>query len=106
MCFELSECSDPVKTDPAHCKVLNDTLGVKLIQVTLKTGEKLPLHTHPVWLFYVLSDCTLRHYDSDGKYFDVPINTGMHMQGKPSPVHADENVGDKPLEFLLVEIEK
>ncbi len=97
---------DLVKTDPVHCKLLNDTLGVSLLQVTLKPGEKLPMHIHPTWMFYVLSGGTLRHIEEDGKYVDIPVQSGMHIQGKPTTVHGDENVGDKPIEFLLVEIKK
>jgi beta-alanine degradation protein BauB len=97
---------DMLKTDPVHCKLLNDTLGVSLIQVSLKPGEKLPMHVHPTWMFYVLTGGTIRHYDPDGKYFDLPVQPGMHLQGKATPVHADENVGDKPIDFLVVEIKK
>jgi beta-alanine degradation protein BauB len=104
--FTNLHAQDMVKTDPVHCKLLNDTLGVSLIQVSLKPGEKLPMHIHPTWMFYVLTDGTLRHYEMDGTYFDAPLKVGMHLQGKTTTVHSDENVGDKPIEFLLVEIKK
>jgi beta-alanine degradation protein BauB len=102
--FTTLRSQDLIKVAPEQCKLLNDTLNVRLIQVTLKPGEELPLHTHPVFQFYVLSGGTIRHIESDGKYFDFPVTPGMHLQGKATTKHGDKNVGDTTIQFLLTEI--
>lgn len=104
--FAVAKSQDILKVAPDQCKLLNDTLNVRLIQVTLKPGEELPLHTHPVFQFYVLTGGTIRHIEADGKYSDFQITPGMHLQGKATSKHGDKNVGNSIIQFLLVEINK
>ena len=49
-----ASAQDIAKANPKFAKVLSDTLGVCMIKVTLPPGEELAMHSHPVWMIYVI----------------------------------------------------
>ncbi|MDP4224688.1 MAG: cupin domain-containing protein [Bacteroidota bacterium] len=94
---------DMAKVAPEVCKVLQDTLNVKMTMVTLHPGDKLPTHTHPTCMVYFLTGGKLSE-TLNGKTTAMDFKPGTHLMVGPMPPHSDENVGDTDLIFLLVEI--
>jgi quercetin dioxygenase-like cupin family protein len=105
LCFsaQVVRSQDMSKVDPVHCKVLNDTANVRLILVTLHPGDKLPLHSHPTWIFYSLTGGKIGHVEQ-GKTTTLTLEPGMHAAGVSGPAHEDVNLGNTDVSFLVVEI--
>jgi quercetin dioxygenase-like cupin family protein len=92
------------KVDTTHVamKLDNDTLEVT--EVTLKPGEKLPLHTHPAYTLYTIHGGTARIAFQGGKTEDVVWDHGEVIYGDPEGPHTTENVGKTTVKILLVEV--
>jgi beta-alanine degradation protein BauB len=94
---------DVTKADPAHTNVLLDTLNVKTYLVTLLPGDKVPVHSHPVYMTYFLTGGKMSQTEN-GKTTTKEIKPGtrsMHPQQGP---HSAENTGTTDLSFIVVEI--
>jgi quercetin dioxygenase-like cupin family protein len=95
---------DALKAAPDHYKVLVDNAQVRVIQNTLKPGEKDGTHTHPAGWFYVTQGGKMKVVAADGKVEMWEPKTGdsgwMEAEGK----HTSENVGTAPMSFILVEV--
>jgi len=91
--FNIS-AQDIAKTNPKYTKVLTDTLGVRIIKVTLGPGEELAMHSHPVWMIYVIEEGQLTGED---------LKAGSYFQGPPVK-HSLKNTGTTTCIFLDIEI--
>jgi quercetin dioxygenase-like cupin family protein len=89
-----ASAQDIVKANPKYTKVLTDTLGVRIIKVTLAPGEELAMHSHPVWMIYVIEGGQLT-----GEY----LKAGSYFQGPPVK-HTVKNTGTTTCVFLDIEI--
>jgi beta-alanine degradation protein BauB len=98
-----AQSQDLVVADPSHCIVLNDTAGVRMVMITLHPGDKLPEHSHPVWMAYCITGGKMSE-TCDGKSTVFTLTPGMHVMGKSMGAHTDENVGKTDIRFLLIEI--
>jgi hypothetical protein len=83
---------------------------VKVWKTTVTTGEPLPLHRHDHGRVVVaLSDGKLDLVDSSGAH-DLHIWQKDHAYWLPAmplgAMHQDVNAGDKPIELMVVELEK
>ena len=85
---------DIVKANPQYTKVLTDTLGVRMIKVTLAPGEELAMHSHPVWMIYVIEG---------GQLTGEELKAGSYFQGPPVK-HSLKNTGTTTCVFLDIEI--
>jgi beta-alanine degradation protein BauB len=103
MSFQLA-AQDLVKTNPTTCKLLTDTLGVRMIKVTLAPGEELALHTHPAQMLYCLEGGQITVNYKDGRKEVLDIKAGDAMQAPADPPHTTKNTGKTKLSFLEIEI--
>jgi quercetin dioxygenase-like cupin family protein len=94
---------DPVKVDPAHYKVEFENARVRVLHIQYGPHEKSVMHRHPAAVAVYLTD-------QDAK-FTLPDGKTVARQGKagqavwtPAETHLPENVSDKPLEVILVEL--
>jgi hypothetical protein len=96
---------DPVKVAPKNVKVIFENNRVRVLEVRIKPGEKIPMHSHPPHMTYTLSDFRGKYSTPDGE------NTlGL---GKPSAwswtesiTHASENVGTTEIHAFAVELKE
>lgn len=97
-------CSqDLSKADPKHTQVLLDTLNVKSFIVTVHPGDKIPTHSHPVYMTYFITGGKLSTTEN-GKTSVREIKPGMHAMHSSQGPHSAENVGTTDLSFIVVEI--
>jgi quercetin dioxygenase-like cupin family protein len=62
-----SEAStDPVQTDPKHCKIEFENEKVRVLRIGFGPNEKSEMHTHPPIVAIFLTDHHTRHTYSDG----------------------------------------
>ena len=101
-----SSAQDLLKTNPKYTKLLTDTVGVRMIKVTLAPGEELVMHTHPVQMMYCLEGGQLTINFQSGKKEVIDIKAGQAMQSPADPPHTTKNTGKTKLSFLQIEIER
>jgi len=104
---------DPAKdimtTGAAFTKKLADTLGIRIVELTLKPGDSLPFHSDPDHAFYLV--------DSSKSLFYIPGKTNADTLSGPawspglsfimSPfTEAFKNIGKTPLRWVKIYVHR
>ncbi len=95
---------DVVKATPDKTKILLENEYVRVIEYSLKPGEKDSTHTHPPKSSYVISGGTLRVYPENEKPFDAEEVAGTAEWAGKRGKHYVENIGKTTVTILLTEI--
>ncbi len=87
-----------------HYKVLVENEHVRVVENTLKPGEKDPLHTHPAGWYIVTEPGRMKVVMADGK--TEIWAPKRHASGwmNAEAAHTSENVGTAPMTYILVEV--
>ena len=102
--FVLSaHAQDPAVVNAKTIKVKFENDRVRVMEATLPPGVKEAVHSHPAYVIYVLEGGRYRNYASDGKVTEGELKSGEVLFREPL-THAAENIGDKPLHMILVEL--
>ena len=96
---------DPVKVAPGIYKVAVDNASVRVLDIHLKPGEKVPMHSHPAYLIVAFDTCKARFTGPDGKAVEAEVKAGEVMW-RAGETHAVENLGAGDCHVLNVEIKK
>ena len=94
---------DPVKLDSKHYKVEMENDRVRVVRIRYGGREKSVMHQHPPGIGIFLTDASFKFTYPDGKTEEVSAKSG-EAKWTPAGAHEPENVGDKPLEVVLVEL--
>ena len=94
---------DPAKVDPAIVKVEIDNQWVRVLRVKEGPHQKLAMHEHPASIAVYLTDVHQRTTGADGKVQEVTRKAGK-VGYRDAVKHADENLSDRPLEAVLIEL--
>jgi len=94
---------DPVKVDSKHYKVLFENDQVRVLRIHYAPGEKSPMHQHPDSVAVFLDDQRAKFTYPDGKSEEISAKAG-EAKWIPAGAHQPENVNDKSLEVVLVEV--
>jgi quercetin dioxygenase-like cupin family protein len=97
------EVKDAVVADPGHYSVEFENDRVRIIRIKYGPGEKSVMHTHGPNVAVFLSDGMVRMNAPDGTHQDVPSEIGV-AQWADAEKHLPENLGDEPLEVVLIEL--
>jgi len=97
-----TNAQDVVQVGGDSHKVLLENAQVRVLAVKIKPGEKVPMHSHPASVSYVLTDGKLHITLADGKTVDKEPKAGA-ATWSDAVTHAVENVGTS--EFSQVQIE-
>ncbi len=97
-----SSAQDVVQVGGDSHKVLLENAQVRVLAVKIKPGEKVPMHSHPASVSYVLTDGKLRITLADGKTVDKEPKAGA-ATWSDAVTHAVENTGTS--DFSQVQIE-
>ncbi len=100
-----SEYIDPVKVSPSHYKVLLENENVRILEMTLKKGEKDEVHSHPSESVYFVNGSKLRISLPDGNSMEAEIPDG-HVMWNEAWTHQVENIGSSDLKAIIVESKK
>jgi quercetin dioxygenase-like cupin family protein len=95
---------DFVKSSPDKTKILLENEYVRVIEYSLKPGERDRAHTHPPKTSYVISGGTLRVYPENEKPFDAEEVKGKVEWSEKRGKHFVENIGKTTVTILLTEI--
>ena len=96
---------DAVIADPQHYTVEFENDKVRVIRIKYGPHEKSVMHTHNPHVAVFLSEATARMTLPDGTSEEstTPAGTAVWDDGGG---HLPENLSDKPLEVVLVEVKE
>ena len=105
VCFAVSPAlaQDPVKVDPKHYKVVFENDQVRVLRIHYGPHEKSVMHEHPDGVATFLADQRAKFTMPDGKSVERAGKSGdaLWLAGEK---HLPENLSDKPLDAILVEL--
>jgi hypothetical protein len=102
---------DAVTAARDHHAVLLENESVRVLDTRLQPGERTPVHTHR-WpsVLYVESWSDFVRYDAVGQvlvdsraYATKPVE-GAAIWSGPLPPHSAQNVGDRELRVIAIEL--
>lgn len=88
---------------PEGRKELINNDRVRVVEITMKPGDKAPTHTHPAHVVYALSDSKTKFTLPDGKTV-METNKKGEVEFRAAVTHSAENVGKETNRLLMVEI--
>ena len=94
---------DPVKVDPKHYKVEFENNRVRVLRIQYGPHEKSVMHSHPASVVVSLADQDAKFTLPGGKTTEQHMKAGDVAWAAPE-THLTENLGDKPLDVILVEV--
>ena len=96
---------DAAKIDTAHYKVMSENAQVRILHVHYAPHSKSTMHNHPDSVVVSLSGGKTMFHFPDGKTQVVEMKPGDAMF-TPHTVHLPENVSDKPMDAVVIELKK
>jgi hypothetical protein len=102
LCAATANAQDPVKVDPQHFKVLFENQDIRVIEVRVEAGGKVPSHSHPSGFAYALSSFKAKTALPDGSTVVGEYRVGQFNETKPV-THMEENTGATLAHLLLIE---
>jgi quercetin dioxygenase-like cupin family protein len=95
---------DPVKVAPKYFTVLLENDQVRVLEFHSKSGDKVPMHSHPNYVAYSLAGSGKTKFTSpDGKVTEVPAKAGQ-TTWRNAETHASEYTGEGETRVVLVEL--
>jgi quercetin dioxygenase-like cupin family protein len=95
---------DAVVASPDRFAVLLDNAQVRVLEYTLRPGERDQWHTHPPKVSYVVGGGQLRIHLADGTSFLSDETQGTAVWMDALPRHYAENVGKTDVTIVLTEV--
>ncbi len=96
---------DPAKVGTGIYKCTLDNERVRLCEVTFKPGAKMPLHSHPDHVAYVVRGGKLAITGEDGKAQDLSLKSGQALW-LPAQSHSAVNSGKTEVKLVVVELKE
>lgn len=94
--------TDITQVAPKSNKVILDNSHVRVIEGSLKPGEKTEMHHHPGHMIYFTSGGTVRFTMKDGTTKEQTSKTG-EARWNEAVDHQTENVGKTTVKYVIVE---
>ena len=94
---------DPVKLDPKHYKVEFENDRVRVLRGNYGPGERSVMHSHPDGIGLFLASQHSRFAFTNGRPTENHFAAG-EVKWLPEGAHLLDNLGDQPIEVVLVEL--
>jgi quercetin dioxygenase-like cupin family protein len=94
---------DFVEAAPTQTKVLVDNERVRVIRATFKKGDKIPMHSHPDIVVYVVKGGKVKFTNADGKVVESDTKAG-EATFRPAVTHSHEH--PEGGEAIVIELKK
>ncbi len=102
---------DAVAAAPGNHKVVLENERVRVLDVTVKPGEREPLHAHCLpSVMYLMQEGVYRDYDAQGRVVQDVTEAEPHAHFpktlwlENSPPHSVHNLDARPIRLLRVEL--
>jgi quercetin dioxygenase-like cupin family protein len=99
----IVSAQDATKVDPKHYTVISENAQLRIVKVHYGPGEKSVMHSHPAGVVVYLTDGKTKFTYPDGKTEEV-IGKAGDARYTPAVTHLPENIGDKGMDAILVEL--
>lgn len=94
---------DFLEAAPTQTRVLVENDKVRVIEVNFKKGDKVPMHSHPDIVLYVIKGGKTRFFDENGKMTESMSQDGS-AAFRPATTHAHEHLDD--VHAIVVELKR
>lgn len=94
---------DPAVVNARTLKVTLDNARVRVMEATLKPGDKEQMHSHPSYIVYVMDGGKVRNHGADGTTSESTFTPGQTIYRDPV-THWSENIGTTTIRTLVVEL--
>jgi len=94
---------DPTRVDSKHYTVELEDDKVRVVRARYGPHEKSVMHGHPSLVGIMLTNSEIRMTYPDGKTEVITAKAGQILRF-PAVKHLPENLSDKPMEVILVEL--
>jgi quercetin dioxygenase-like cupin family protein len=94
---------DPAKVNAKTIALKLENQRVRVLEATLKPGDKENIHSHPAYVIYVIAGGKFRNHAADGTVTDGEFKTGDVIYRDPV-THWAENTGNTTIRLVLVEL--
>lgn len=95
---------DVLTASPANFKLLLENEHVRVLEYTLKPGEKDTPHTHPAKSSYVVTGGKIKVYLENGETIIVDEVTGTASWMGYTGKHYVENIGNTTIKIIITEV--
>ena len=100
----FTRSQDPLVVNSTTIALKLENARVRVLEATLKPGDKEKAHSHPAYVIYVIQGGKYRNHAADGKVTDAEFHTGDVIYRDPISQHWAENTGDTTIRLELVEL--
>ena len=100
-----NEVRDAVTVAPDRYKVVKDTMGIRVLELTYKPGDSSAMHSHPDNVLYVVEGGKSQFTMQDGskQEYEIPAGVAMIL---PGGVHSVKNIGTTTTKSILIEVNR
>ncbi len=95
---------DPVQVNSKTIALKLENPRVRVLEATIKPGDKENTHSHPAYVIYVIAGGKFRNHAVDGTVTDGEFKTGDVIYRDAVTQHWAENTGDTTIRLVLVEL--
>jgi quercetin dioxygenase-like cupin family protein len=99
----VAQAEDPVQIAPDVYRVGVENASVRALDIHVKPGGKVGMHSHPASVLTAYTPCKMRFTAADGKSAEVEFKPG-DIVWRDAETHAGENIGTTECHALQVEL--
>jgi hypothetical protein len=99
---EVLKGKDALEADPKHYKLDLENDRMRVLRLTLKADEVVPVHDDRDALFVCIKECHIRLTRPGGRSQDIHLQAG-ESRWIYGDTRSEKNVGPQPLEMLVIE---
>ena len=99
----VTSAQDPLVVNSNTIVLKLENSRVRVLEATLKPGDKEKTHSHPAYVTYVIAGGKFRNHAADGTVTEGEFRTGDVVYRDPL-THSAENIGNTTIRLELVEL--
>ena len=99
---EVLKGKDALQADPKHYRLELENEHMRVLRLTLKGDEAVPVHDDREALFVCLKECHLRLTQPGGRSQDIHLQAG-ESRWIYGDTRSEKNLSNQPLELLVIE---
>ncbi len=103
--LQAARAQDPAVVNANTIRVKLENDRVRVLEATLKPGDKEQMHSHPAYVIYVIDGGKVRNHAADGKTTETELKSGEVLYRDPL-THWAENIGTTTMHMILVELKR